>query len=177
MAIQSWWFTAATIGTNVWGGLCRRASLGILEGLAEGLADALELTGHAVPGKSLTRRDLLFRQILHELQAGDLEPRRSPRHDSEPLTVGREVLGARGLVRDRVPQRMLGVVLGHADIAAPTCMAAAVAGPAAAPGGPKGPRARASSRSASRSVSSFSLETSFRSAVWTASSRSSWSCG
>src|SRR5262249_4980975 len=128
MAIQSSWFTAATIGTDVRGGMCRRASLGILESLAEGLTDAFELTCHAVPRKSLTRRDLLFGQVLHELQAGDLERPWSRGPVGGPPAVGREVLGGRGLVGERVPQRMLGVVLGHAAIAAPTCMAAAVAG-------------------------------------------------
>src|SRR5262249_3623749 len=71
-AMQSSWVTAALIGTKVGGEMCRQESLGILECLPEGLADTFQLPGDAVPGKSLTRRDLLFGQILDEFQPGHL---------------------------------------------------------------------------------------------------------
>src|SRR5262249_2493750 len=73
-AMQSSWFTAATIGTKVRGGMCRQKSLGILECLAERLTESFELPGDAVPGKSLTRRNLLFRQVFHELERGPPVP-------------------------------------------------------------------------------------------------------
>src|SRR6516164_11222841 len=71
-AMQSSWFTAAPIGTKVGGGMCRRKSLGVLECLSEGLAESFQLPGDAVPGKSLTRRDFLFGQVLDEFQPGHL---------------------------------------------------------------------------------------------------------
>src|SRR5262249_20164365 len=126
-AMQSSWFTAAPIGTKVGGGMCRQKSLGILECLAEGFAEAFQLPGDAVPGKSLTRRDLLFGQVFYELEPGHLVPLRGARHDGRAVGVVRQLLGGRGVVGQGAPQRVLGVVLRHAHVTPPARVAAPIA--------------------------------------------------
>ena len=67
--------------------MCRRGSLGVLERLPEGFADALELACDAVARQTLARRNLLFRQVFHEFEAGYFEPRCGTRDDGQSLAV------------------------------------------------------------------------------------------
>src|SRR5580765_8085708 len=64
------------------------ASFGVLECVADGLADPLQLPRHAVPGQVEALRDGTFRQVLDEAEPGYLEPLDAARHDGEPLAFG-----------------------------------------------------------------------------------------
>src|SRR5262249_19757925 len=66
-----------------------------------------------------TQGDLLFGEILDELEARDLQPRHHTCHDGEALTEGDELLGSRLFVGQPVEEGVLPIILRRTVIDPP----------------------------------------------------------
>src|SRR5438093_7931285 len=79
------------------------------------LPEALELSGHAVPGEPLACRNVFLRESLHEPEPRHLELLDAPGHDFKPFPLRCQFLRGWGRGRQAVVQERLRVIFWPSD--------------------------------------------------------------